>query len=180
MVSLAERPGSGYEIGQQFARSIGHFWSATHQQIYRTLKRLSDDNLVTFESISQDGRPDKKVYTLSEQGRDALMDWIAQPTPITALRDEFAVKLRMAHLNPRAIIDELERLVAERQEQLALYKQFERADYPDPTELTGPRLHRYLVLLGGIRSQEFYIDWANEVLSALKSDSLAIAIESKS
>ena len=75
LVSLAERPGTGYEIGQQFDRSIGYFWSATHQQIYRTLKKLLDDELVSVESISQDGRPDKKVYTISDAGRDALADW---------------------------------------------------------------------------------------------------------
>lgn len=43
MVSLSERPGTGYEISRQFDRSIGHFWSATHQQIYRTLRKLHAD-----------------------------------------------------------------------------------------------------------------------------------------
>ena len=48
MVSLGERPGTGYEIAQQFDRSIGHFWSATHQQVYRTLKKLHADGFVAF------------------------------------------------------------------------------------------------------------------------------------
>lgn len=40
LVSLLERPGSGYELARRFERSIGYFWTATHQQIYRVLKRM--------------------------------------------------------------------------------------------------------------------------------------------
>ncbi|MGO1633593.1 MAG: PadR family transcriptional regulator, partial [Corynebacterium variabile] len=40
MISLAERPGTGYELSRQFSTSLGHFWPATRQQIYRTLSRL--------------------------------------------------------------------------------------------------------------------------------------------
>lgn len=83
MVSLAERPGTGYEIAQQFDRSIGHFWSATHQQVYRTLKKLHADGLVDFEPVVQDGRPDKKVYQLSGLGRERLATWVSTPTPVT-------------------------------------------------------------------------------------------------
>ena len=71
LVSLSEQPGTGIELTRRFDRSIGYFWRATHQQIYRTLKKLLDDELVSVESISQDGRPDKKVYTISDAGRDA-------------------------------------------------------------------------------------------------------------
>ena len=38
LVSLLEKPGSGYELARRFERSIGYFWTATHQQIYRTLR----------------------------------------------------------------------------------------------------------------------------------------------
>ena len=40
LTSLAERPGSGSELAGRFDRSIGYFWQATHQQIYRELARL--------------------------------------------------------------------------------------------------------------------------------------------
>ena len=40
LVSLTERPASGLDLTRHFDRSIGFFWSATHQQIYRVLARM--------------------------------------------------------------------------------------------------------------------------------------------
>lgn len=168
MVSLAERPGTGYEIGQQFERSIGHFWSATHQQIYRTLKKLHSDGLVSYEPIAQDGRPDKKVYSLSPAGREALREWVAAPSPIQQLRNDLGVKLRAAeHGDLEEVITELRRHRDHHLERLHLFQRFEKDDYPNPDLLTGRRLHQYLVLRGGVRVEEGFIDWCDEVLSAL-------------
>jgi DNA-binding PadR family transcriptional regulator len=66
LVSLSEQSGSGYELARRFDRSIGSFWSATHQQIYRTLRVMEDDGWVTVATVRQQGRPDKKVCTVSE------------------------------------------------------------------------------------------------------------------
>ncbi|MFZ4189794.1 PadR family transcriptional regulator, partial [Streptomyces pseudogriseolus] len=40
LTALLEKPSSGLELTRRFDRSIGYFWSATHQQIYRELGRL--------------------------------------------------------------------------------------------------------------------------------------------
>ncbi|MGC4932508.1 PadR family transcriptional regulator [Gordonia sp. DT30] len=168
MVSLSERPGTGYEISRQFDRSIGHFWSATHQQIYRTLRKLHADGLVGYEPIVQDGRPDKKVYSLSEDGREALRRWVATPTPIQQLRDDLGVKIRAAERSTLPdLIAELERHRGLHVERLDLYRSFEKTDYPDPERLTGRKLHQYLVLRGGVRIEEGFVDWCDEVLAAL-------------
>ena len=69
LVSLSEQSGSGYELARRFDRSIGFFWSATHQQIYRTLRTMEDDGWVHVTPVKQQGRPDKKVYTVADAGR---------------------------------------------------------------------------------------------------------------
>ena len=69
LVSLAERSGTGYELARRFDASIGNFWKASHQQIYKVLGRMEADALVTSQTVTQDGRPDKKVYALTEAGR---------------------------------------------------------------------------------------------------------------
>ena len=79
LVSLCEQSGSGYELTHRFDRSIGYFWSATHQQIYRTLRTMEDDGWVSATVVAQRGRPDKKVYTVSDAGRAELARWIAAP-----------------------------------------------------------------------------------------------------
>lgn len=170
LTSLAERPGTGYEIGQQFTRSIGHFWSATHQQIYRTLKKLHTDGLVSYESIAQDGRPDKKVYTLSAKGRVALREWVGSPTEPRQLRDELGVKIRAAEAaDLPALIVELRRHRAFHEERLRLYQDFEKDDYPDPDALSLRKLKQYLVLRGGVRIEAGFVEWCDEVINALES-----------
>lgn len=172
LVSLGERPGTGYEIGQQFDRSIGYFWSATHQQIYRTLKRLLDDGLVTVETVAQEGRPDKKVYTLSDLGRKALREWISDPTPLFALRDDLGVKIRAAeHADLPALLAEMRRQRAMHVQRRDLFHGF-ASDFGDPADLHGRRLHQYLVLRGGIRMEEGFVDWCDEVLDALSRESV--------
>ena len=79
LVALCEQSGSGYELARRFDRSIGYFWAATHQQIYRTLRAMEDDGWVHVTPVAQQGRPDKKVYTVSEAGRAELARWIAEP-----------------------------------------------------------------------------------------------------
>ena len=69
LVALSEQPASGLDLAKRFGRSIGFFWHATHQQIYRVLARMDGDGWVTVTEVAQTGRPDKKVYAVSPAGR---------------------------------------------------------------------------------------------------------------
>jgi DNA-binding PadR family transcriptional regulator len=59
LVALREQPAAGLELARRFEKSIGFFWHATHQQIYRVLARMERDGWVTVETVGQAGRPDK-------------------------------------------------------------------------------------------------------------------------
>jgi DNA-binding PadR family transcriptional regulator len=171
LVSLSEQSGSGYELARRFDRSIGYFWSATHQQIYRTLRGMADDGWVTVTPVRQQGRPDKKVCTVSEAGRAELARWIQQsPTgsgPEARVRD-LAVKIRGASFGDvTAVRGHLNALRAERVARLDMYRDMEKRQFPCPDNLSGPALHQYLVLRGGIHAEENTIDWLNEVEAAL-------------
>lgn len=171
LVSLAERPGTGYELGQQFGRTIGHFWNASHQQIYRTLSRLDERGLVDCSSVPQDGRPDKKVYSLSASGRELLRDWVSSPTPLQSLRDDLGVKIRAAeHADLPELIAELERHRELHIARLDLYRSFEAEQFPGAEELTGRDLHQHLVLRGGLGIEEFFVSWCTEVIDALRGE----------
>ena len=175
LVSLCEQSGSGYELARRFDRSIGYFWSATHQQIYRTLRTMENDAWVSATVVLQRGRPDKKVYTVSEAGRAELARWIAEPLTGRggALSDnrtrDVAVKLRgAAYGDTAALRTQIIALRAERAQLLDTYRGFEKRQFPDPSALNGRALHQYLVLRGGIRAEESTIDWLDEVTSALQ------------
>ncbi|PSR68566.1 PadR family transcriptional regulator [Nocardia sp. MDA0666] len=170
LVSLSERAGSGYELARRFDKSIGFFWSATHQQIYRVLKRMEERGWVTGEAIAQDGRPDKKVYTVSDAGHAELERWIAEPTDdIGPLRSELGVKIRAAaHGDPVALRAEVERHRDQHAQRLELYRLIEKKDFPAPDRLTGTALYQYLVLRGGIRVEVGFVEWCDEVLAGLR------------
>jgi DNA-binding PadR family transcriptional regulator len=66
-------------------------------QVYTTLERLARDSLVEHEKVSQSERPDKKVYVLTERGRQELDDWLRKPAPLDLdLRNETFLKLILA------------------------------------------------------------------------------------
>ena len=68
LTALMERPSSGKELTRRFDLSIGYFWHATHQQIYKVLSRMESDGWIKATHVAQDGRPDKKLYALSLSG----------------------------------------------------------------------------------------------------------------
>lgn len=169
LVSLSERSGSGYELAHRFDKSIGYFWSASHQQIYRVLKRMEESGWVTVESVTQHGKPDKKVYSVAESGRTELARWLAEPTQSTPARDELGVKIRgAAHGDITAVCAEVERHRADHARRLDEYRLSEKKFFPVPDQLSGTALHQYLVLRAGIRAESGYVEWCDEVLQALR------------
>ncbi|MQY26357.1 PadR family transcriptional regulator [Nocardia aurantia] len=169
LVSLSERAGSGYELARRFDRSIGFFWSATHQQIYRVLKRMADLGWVDGEAVAQSGRPDKKVYSVSPAGRAELARWIAEPSEdLGPLRSELGVKIRgAAHGDRVALRAEVARHRESHAQRLEVYRLIEKRDFSDPASLSGTALHQYLVLRGGVRVEAGFVEWCDEVLAAL-------------
>ena len=77
LTSLLEKPSSGYELARRFDKSMGYFWSATHQQIYRELGRMAEAGWVSVEE-EEDSR--KKTYTVLPPGREELERWVLEPT----------------------------------------------------------------------------------------------------
>jgi PadR family transcriptional regulator, regulatory protein AphA len=74
---LSREPTSGYELGSLAERTIAHFWPITRAHIYAELGRLENAGLVTATEVSQRGRPDKRVYAITDAGERALDDWLA-------------------------------------------------------------------------------------------------------
>lgn len=170
MVSLAERSATGYDLARRFDASIGHFWYASHQQIYRVLGRMVDDAWVAADVIPQDGRPDKKVYTLTATGHAQLRDWLAEPSTHEPLRSEFAVKLRALHLIDReALLANVKQRREEHHAKLAEYRASEAKFFPDPDSLAPAHIGPYLVLRGGQRTEQGALDWCDEILAYLEA-----------
>jgi DNA-binding PadR family transcriptional regulator len=107
---LADAPAHGYEIKRGLEERFGAVISPLNAgQVYTTLQRLQRDELVRAAAVEQTGRPDKRVYRLTDSGRQALLDWLGAPSAPTRLRDDFFMKLHFAHdlglADPTALIE---------------------------------------------------------------------------
>lgn len=172
LVSLLEQPGSGYELARRFERSIGYFWTATHQQIYRVLGRMESDGRLDVRHVPQEARPDKKEYSVTAAGRAALSAWLHEPIQPDSVRHELAVKIRGAAFDdPAALIDEVERHRGAHADRLTRYLAGELRDFtgPDaPAQGDTGRELQHVVLRGGIAYERMTLAWLEDVLSTLR------------
>jgi DNA-binding PadR family transcriptional regulator len=170
LVSLSERPATGIELTRRFDRSIGFFWRATHQQIYKVLRRMQDDGWLS--AGAGDSRSTERRYTVTPTGRAALSEWVGTATPAATLRSEVAVKMRGASYGDRArLLTHLEDLVDEHRTRHAHFEQLEREQFPDPGVLTAQQLDTWLVLRGGIKQEQFWVEWLTEYVEAHRTRS---------
>lgn len=167
LTALAEHPGSGSELAARFDKSIGYFWHATHQQIYRELARLEEGGLVeSLPEASTRGR--KRAYKLLPAGRRELKRWIAQASEPPVLRDELMVRLRAeAVVGPTGLDKEIRRRIAAHEEKLALYRGIGARDFPaEPPDREAALQH--LVLQAGIHYESHWIALLGQVLEILQ------------
>ncbi|MFJ1705820.1 PadR family transcriptional regulator [Kitasatospora sp. NPDC088346] len=94
---LARQPAYGYELKQGLEQTFGAAYPQPNiGQIYVTLSRLEKSGLIDGHEVAQDGRPDKKVYRITEKGTEELAAWFEAPTDGPRVRDEFFMKLVLA------------------------------------------------------------------------------------
>ncbi|CAH0541688.1 PadR family transcriptional regulator [Vibrio marisflavi] len=165
---LSTRDATGYDITKEFSASIGYFWKASHQQVYRELNKMAQNNLVTCVLEPQEGKPDRKVYSITDLGRSALGEWFDQPTAHPTIRDEFSAKLMACSVQasgPYRV--QLAELVEESYKLVAHYQEIEAAYYSTPSTLDKQQRLERLTLRRNLLVRQAWIQWAEEVLSEL-------------
>lgn len=102
---LFEQPMHGYEIHRRLSETegIGLVWRLKQNQVYALLAKLEREDYVTVTLEPQQNRPDRKVYHLTETGRDSLLAWIQAPVQHgRKLRLDFLAKLYFARRHDQA------------------------------------------------------------------------------
>lgn len=153
---------SGYELRNEIAGSIGHFWQESFGQLYPTLRELSTEGLV--EPIQTDER--RIPYRITPAGRAALREWLATvPETISADRNELLLRLTFGrHAEPGVIRGHLERHRAMLQTARDRYRELET------TLLTqhGDDVAYWLASLRyGLTSVEAVLSWTDSTLAEL-------------
>ncbi|NBE53658.1 PadR family transcriptional regulator [Streptomyces boluensis] len=94
---LAHGPAHGYELKQDLEQLLGPEYPQPNVgQIYVTLGRLEKSGLIEGEDVAQSSRPNKKVYRLTDAGREALQVWFEETSVESRVRDDFFMKLALA------------------------------------------------------------------------------------
>ena len=120
-------PMTGYDLKKSIDNSTQFFWHAELSQIYPTLKQLETKGLAKAKVVPQKGKPDKKVYSITKTGRQALIAWLNEPlderNPIKS-----AVALRLFFLGILDKEDILSQLRCQLEAQRARLKRVQQAE----------------------------------------------------
>lgn len=172
LTALIERPGSsGLELAHRFDKSIGHFWNATHQQIYRELAKLEAEGLITSQAQAE-ARGRKRNYHVLPAGREVLRQWLGEDEPLPVLRDVLMVKLRAEAVlghdadSSRRLKDMLNTRLAAHRAKLAEYETFAARDFALENPDRAVRL-RQMILKAGLRHERGWIETLEDALTLM-------------
>lgn len=168
LVSLLDRPQSGYDLAKRFDQTVGYFWKVSHQQIYQELHKLDQAGQVQSQTIEQSLRPNRIVYQLTDAGRAAIDAWITVRTEPPTVKEELLVKLfALGSVGPAAVLAEIRRRLEFHEQRLQRYEAVMADHYPRPESLSARRRGRYLGLRLGILSERALIEWCREAADAV-------------
>lgn len=168
---LSYKPMTGYKIKQIFESSIIHFWNAHMSQIYRELSHMEEKGWVTYQIEPQEGKPDKKIYSITQEGTEVFIQWLREfpDNPEENVRSEFLARIFFAsHINLSDIAYELKRFMRKQQAQFDAYKECEEHIREHQKNGDNAALFWHMTLRRGVKSTEAAIEWAQECLQLVE------------
>ena len=103
---LYEGEATGYEIRRLCVEGeCSYFIEASFGSIYPALAKLEDEKLVVSRTEQQSGKPAKKVYSITQAGREAFAVELAEPLGDDMFRSPFLLFARFAHILPRSLVE---------------------------------------------------------------------------
>jgi DNA-binding PadR family transcriptional regulator len=168
-------PMTGYELKQYMDGSTSHFWNAKLSQIYTTLKALEKKGWIHSTIQTQEDRPDKRVYTITAEGKDNLQKWLAEPSPESAAKNTFLLKLFFAAQTDRRTILAMLHLQKNLHQRQADYYRTETRDMIQRILQKNPALERDGIFWEAARRfgellEETYVKWLDETIHSLEKN----------
>ncbi len=171
LAGLLLGPKSGYDLARWMGGVTAHFFSVGHSSVYPALADLERRGLVAHEVVPSGKGPERKVYSPTEAGREALLEWAEEPLP--QIRDEGLVKvLCFGHLPGESALARLGEVRERHARKLAEYEGYERDLRRSLGEggISGEAyLGTLLALRRGIGEEEGYVRWCEEAAGLLSS-----------
>lgn len=179
LLGMLHKPASGYDLKQEFERSVRHFWFAELSQIYPALKRLEDRGLLQSTVVPSSRGPERRVFETTEDGTKALEGWL-RDEPIIP-QDRLAYLAQLFFMGELEDLSEtegfMERLRGMMATRLAILQAIE-AEWMGAIGVVGDGLieieddrvfHMYTTLRMGIHSLRSRVEWCDETLDAIRA-----------
>lgn len=168
---LAREPLSGYDIKQHMNNRLGPFWKVGSNQVYPELAKMEGEGLVKLQGVEQHSyRPARKLYEITEAGREALIQWTLEPAGAENIRDDFLLKAYNAWLvEPEKMIMRIEEIKRQHEEKLAAYldKIKELSQMAEPSNSHDPLHSSISVVEFGVEYERLYIEWCDRLIKKL-------------
>lgn len=171
---LRKGPKSGYDMNKELSNVIHYFWEADISRIYRSLNEMKKKGWVEFETVVQEDSPNKKVYSLTDEGREELKRWLAEPGKSSGSHNPFLAQLHFNDAIPaEAQLHVMEeRLKSLRAEVVELERRAQAQNMPVPLPedaLQKGVTRAHFSLEYGIRKHYFEIEWVENIIRVLKN-----------
>lgn len=162
-------PLSGYDIVKIYNYAVVFYWHATHTQIYRTLKKLEESGLLSSKTMPEKDGPSKKLYSITEEGKQSLQDWLNTTSELTSFKHSFLLKLSMSHnVDNDFIINQFQTYIDELEKKLLFLTSKEKLEKRSFARDEKEKLLWYLTEKNGQMYYENEIKWAKESLAAFR------------
>lgn len=166
---------TGYELMKVFNESLSFFWKAQTSQIYRELESIEQKGWVTSQLIQQSDKPNKKVFTLTVEGKEALVKWLDghSLSKVMNIRDEMTLRVFFSGCS------DYKKLVEELLEYKSLNEIFYnglekveseldiRADYIGKPE---EKIYWLMAIKRGKLNAKANMDWVDECLVIIENE----------
>lgn len=133
---LEDQPYYGYEIKQKFEQMMGDLWPVSYGQLYPTLRKLAEDQLVTMKTVQGKKAVEKNVYSITARGQSIFLDWLEKKKKRVqnSIKDEFTLSFFFLERLSRESISSLLRTHLEEtvQEVQSYTAEFDRMDESTP------------------------------------------------
>ncbi len=165
---LTIAPMSGYDLGRAVRSSVGHIWNESYGQIYPNLKKLAARDFVEARLERQDGKPDRKIYSITALGRKELDAWLAQPPQPEVPRNELLLKLFFGVQAPtERLIEYVEQMAEQHRSLLGMFERIEREEIAPNRDHPDAMYWRMTARFGQLE-MEAHLRWADETLAELR------------
>ena len=169
-------PMTGYQLKQNMDVSTSHFWNAKLSQIYTTLKSLEKKKWIRSSIQKQAERPDKRVYTITSEGRSNLQKWLAEPlTELAPHKNALLLKLFFAAQTDKETISAMLHLQKNLHQRQADFYRTETSDMIQGILQQNPALNKDGLFWEATRRfgellEETYVKWLDETIISLEKN----------